>query len=258
MEIIGLRAFADNYIWALRANGHVVVVDPGDAGPVITHLEQSGDKLGAVLITHHHHDHAGGLLELIERFAVPAYGPAVEQIPGVTHQVRGGESIVVPGINTSFDILDVGGHTRGHVAYYHSKHLFCGDALFVLGCGRLFEGTAQQMADSLQRMASLPRDTKTYCAHEYTHINLPFALSVEPNNPILQERALRLKSNIDAGIPTVPALMGEELDCNPFLRCTVPEVMASARNFRGNELHNPVEVFAALRAWRNDFQAVKN
>ncbi len=253
MEIIALRAFADNYIWALRRDGHVAVVDPGDAAPVIKYLQKSGDRLCSILVTHHHRDHVGGLQALTERFAVPVFGPAAEPISGLTHLLAGGENIHVPGINTDFEILDVGGHTRGHVAYYRPKVLFCGDALFTLGCGRLFEGTAQQMFESLQRMASLPRDTLMYCAHEYTRSNLPFALTVDPDNPFLLSRAERLRPMIDAGIPTVPAQLGEEVDSNPFLRCGSPAVIAAAEQFRGKPLQGPVEVFATIREWRNDF-----
>lgn len=255
MEILGLRAFADNYIWVLRDKGHAVVVDPGDAAPVLEHLHTSGDRLGAILITHHHRDHCGGVSELVERFQVPVFGPGKEHIPGLTQHLNGGEKIKVPGIDVHFDVLDVGGHTQGHVAYYRPKVLFCGDALFVLGCGRLFEGTPAQMAASLARIAALPRDTKVYCAHEYAKNNLPFALAVEPGNALLQERAALLRHAIAVGQPTVPMQLGDELDTNPFLRCEIPEVKAAARKFGGyaltNKINTPVDVFAALREWRN-------
>lgn len=152
-----------------------------------------------------------------------------------------------------FDVLDVGGHTRGHIAYYHPKTLLCGDALFVLGCGRLFDGTLAQMAQSMMRIATLPRDTHVYCAHEYAHYNLPFALAVEPGNRQLQKRAARLRQSIEAQQPTVPTLLGDEFDTNPFLRCDSAEVVASARNFSGRTLTNPTETFIALREWRNSF-----
>ncbi|CAG4885334.1 putative hydroxyacylglutathione hydrolase [Georgfuchsia toluolica] len=255
MEILGLRAFADNYIWLLRHKGNAVAVDPGDAAPVLEHLRVSGDRLCAVLITHHHRDHIGGLSELAERFNIPAFGPGNEDIPGLTRIVQGGETIEVPGIGVHFDVLDVGGHTRGHIAYYRPKVLFCGDALFVLGCGRLFEGTPVQMSQSLTRIAALPRETQVYCAHEYAKNNLPFALAVEPGSATLQNRAELLRRSIAAGEPTVPMLLGDELDTNPFLRCEIPEVKEAARNFCGHalnhEINTPVEVFAALREWRN-------
>ena len=251
LTIQGLRAFADNYIWVLRHKGNAVVVDPGDAAPVLEHLRSIGDRLSAILITHHHLDHMGGVSELAEHFKVPVFGPGKEAIPGLTHRLSGGEKIEVPGIDVHFDVLDVGGHTRGHIAYYHPKVLFCGDALFVLGCGRLFEGTPEQMSRSLARIAALPRDTKVYCAHEYAKNNLPFALAVEPGSASLQKRAALLRQAIAASQPTVPMLLGDELDTNPFLRCDVVEVIAAARNFRGQALTNPVDIFAALREWRN-------
>lgn len=253
MEILGLRAFADNYIWVLRQRGSAAVVDPGDAAPVLEHLRASGDRLSAILITHRHPDHIGGIDELVERFKVPVFGPELEDIPGLTHRVHGGETVEVPGIGVHFDVLDVGGHTRGHIAYYRPKVLFCGDALFVLGCGRLFDGTLAQMAASIARIAALPRDTQVYCAHEYARINLPYALAVEPGNKALQERAARLRQAIAAERPTVPMLLGEELDTNPFLRCHVDAVAKAAQDFRGHGLASPVEVFAALREWRNQF-----
>ena len=251
LQIIGLHAFTDNYIWLLRQGVNAVVVDPGDAAPVFEHLARSGDRLTAILITHHHPDHVGGIAALRERFNVPVFGPVREDIPLRTHDLHGGERIAVPGLDIHFDVLDVGGHTKGHIAYYHPKVLFCGDALFVLGCGRLFDGSIEQMAASMNRIAMLPRDTEVYCAHEYAHYNLPFALAVEPGNALLQKRAVTLQQSISARQPTVPMLLGEELDTNPFLRCHIKEVANSARNFIGHELLNEGDTFAALREWRN-------
>ena len=252
MQIIGLPAFVDNYIWLLRQNGNAVVVDPGDAAPVFAHLQSSGDKLTAILITHRHPDHVGGIAALRERFDVPVFGPVRENIPFRTHDLHGGEKIAVPGLDAYFDVLDVGGHTLGHIAYYHPKILLCGDALFVLGCGRLFDGTMKQMAQSIARIAALPRDTQVYCAHEYAHYNLPFALAVEPGNALLQKRAAILQQSIANHQPTVPMLLGDELDTNPFLRCHIPEVIEAARNFSGHSLLNDSDTFAALREWRNN------
>jgi hydroxyacylglutathione hydrolase len=260
LEIIGLRAFSDNYIWVLRRNGTAVVVDPGDARPVIDYLHSSGDRLGAILITHRHPDHIGGISELIDHInsanalpaiAIPVFGPDNEDIPSLTHRLKVGETVKVAGIDAEFHVLDVGGHTRGHIAYYHPKILFSGDALFVLGCGRLFDGTLPQMYQSLLRIAALPRDTQVFCAHEYAHYNLPFALAVEPGNVLLQDRAAMLRQSIAKNQPTVPMLLGDELDTNPFLRCGIDEVIDAAQRHCGRRLITPVETFVALREWRN-------
>ena len=251
MNIIGLPAFTDNYIWVIRHNGNAVVVDPGDAHPVLKHLQTSGDNLTAILITHHHPDHVGGVRTLREKFDVPVFGPVREAIPCRSHDLTGGEHIAVPGLDAQFDVLDVGGHTLGHIAYYHPKILFSGDALFVLGCGRLFEGTPAQMATSLSRIAALPGDTQVYCTHEYAVNNLPFALAVEPGNAALQNRAQYLRAAISSRTPTVPMRLADELDTNPFLRCEVPEVISSAARYRGQPTTDKVDTFAALREWRN-------
>lgn len=250
-EVTGLHAFTDNYIWVLRGHGNAVVVDPGDAHPVLEHLRASGDRLTAILVTHRHPDHVGGVDMLCDRFDVPVFGPLAENIPRRNHAVSGGDRIEVPGLEGTWEVIDVGGHTRGHVAYYRRNILLCGDALFVLGCGRLFDGTMAQMAESIARIAQLPRDTLVYCAHEYAHLNLPFALSVEPHNPLLQRRAAALRAAIADQRPTVPSTLGDELDTNPFLRCEVAEVKQAAGNFRGHALTNRLDVFTALREWRN-------
>ncbi|HEX5393554.1 MAG TPA: hydroxyacylglutathione hydrolase [Rhodocyclaceae bacterium] len=260
MEIIRLRAFADNYIWGLRHQGHLAVVDPGDAAPVSAYLKQSGDRLSAILLTHHHNDHVGGVATLTSALCeggdITVFGPAAENISGVTHPLHGDEEIEVPGIGLSLHIIAVPGHTRGHIAYYHPDQLFCGDTLFPLGCGRLFEGTPDQMWHSLSTLAALPGDTQVYCAHEYTHMNLPFALEVEPGNPQLKARAETLKAHIDAHHPTVPMTLADEIATNVFLRPDSPEVIEAAKAHSGNpHLQSPVGVFAALREWRNTYVA---
>ncbi|QDX80386.1 hydroxyacylglutathione hydrolase [Denitratisoma sp. DHT3] len=268
MDIVRLRAFSDNYIWLLRHGGHVAAVDPGDAQPVIDHLAQSGDRLGAILLTHHHPDHTGGVAELVRRHPVPVFGPAAEDIPGVTHALSGGERIELPfpAAPLALEALDVAGHTRGHLAYryfgdtaergdYRRNILFCGDTLFTLGCGRLFEGSAEQMHRALQRLAALPGDTLVYCAHEYCHYNLPFALAVEPRNPALLRRAEELRRLLAAGQATVPMRLEDELATNPFLRCHLPAVIDAASAHVQRHLTGATEVFAVLREWRNDFKA---
>lgn len=255
MEVLPLRAFADNYIWALRENGRVTVVDPGEAGPVLRYLESSGDTLAAILLTHHHDDHIGGAAELLRHRQVPVFGPAVDAIPFVTHPLRGGEDIELPWPDSTFRVLSLPGHTLGHLIYYRPGMAFCGDVLFNLGCGRIFESTMAAMWRSLETLSTLPADTRVYCAHEYTYLNLPFALAVEPGNPALQARAAQLRPMIAAGQATVPTTLAEELATNPFLRCREAEVAASASRHAGHALQQPDEVFAALREWRNTFKA---
>lgn len=254
MEVLPLRAFADNYIWALRENGCVAVVDPGEAGPVLRHLESSGDKLAAILLTHHHDDHVGGTAELLGHTAVPVYGPDREEIPFLTHPLHDGEQVELAWMEGDFQVMQLPGHTFGHLAYYRPGMVFCGDVLFNLGCGRIFESTMDAMWLSLQALAALPADTRVYCAHEYTYLNLPFALAVEPGNPALQARAAQLRPMIAAGQATVPTTLAAELATNPFLRCHEPEVIASASRHAGHALQQPDQVFAALREWRNSFK----
>lgn len=258
IEILGLHAFDDNYIWLLRAGGRAAVVDPGDAGPVLRHLEQSGDRLCAILATHHHGDHVGGLAELLARAAVPVYGPALENIPGVSHPLSGGERIELQELGLELDIIAVPGHTRGHIAYYGPSlagdgALFCGDTLFGAGCGRLFEGTPMQMHQSLARLAVLPAPTFVYCAHEYTQSNLRFALAVEPDSIAVQRRSENVASARAVGRATIPTTLGVELDTNPFLRCAEPAVRAAAASRLGHAPVDAVETFTAIREWKNRF-----
>ncbi len=257
-EILALPAFDDNYIWLLRADGHVAVVDPGDAVPVLGHLAQTGDRLCAILATHHHGDHVGGLAELLARFPVPVYGPALENIPGVTHPLSGGEHIELPEIDVEFDIIAVPGHTRGHIAYYGpslAEHgaVFCGDTLFGAGCGRLFEGTAAQMQASLARLAALPAPTLVYCAHEYTQSNLRFAAAVEPDSIAVQRRSEQVARDRAAGRATVPSRIRLELETNPFLRWDAPAVRAAAAGRLGHVPADAAEAFTAIREWKNRF-----
>lgn len=256
MQIDPVPAFRDNYLWVVAEGRRAAVVDPGDAGPIEEFLAARGLELAAILATHHHGDHVGGLEELAAHWRCPVFGPAGERIDGLTQRLREDDRIVVPGLGLALDVLDVPGHTAGHIAYVHGgddPFVFCGDTMFACGCGRLFEGTPEQMVKSLGKLAALPAPTRVYCAHEYTMSNIRFAEAVEPGNRRLGERKARDAARRSRNEPTVPSTIGEELATNPFLRCAEPEVVASAERHAGRHLAAPVEVFAEIRRWKNDF-----
>ena len=249
-KILLIPAFKDNYIWLLVSGGRAAVVDPGDPLPVMERLEALGLQLEAILITHHHADHQGGVAALVARWQADVFGPGNESITGCNRPLRGGETITVLGQEVS--VMAVPGHTLGHLAYYLPGALFCGDTLFGAGCGRLFEGTQAQMSDSLAQIAALPEATLVYCAHEYTEANLRFAVAVEPLNVALQDRVKRVAELRAAGKPSVPSTLGEEKATNPFLRSSEPAVIAAALEHAAVDRSN-VAVFAAIRQWRNNF-----
>jgi len=253
LEIIPLPAFKDNYIWTLRAGKNAAVVDPGEAGPVKKYLAREGLSLVAILATHHHPDHVGGIAELVAMANVPVFGPKGEPIPALTHPVGQGDNVEIPALKAEFSVLDIPGHTRAHVAYYGLESLFCGDTLFACGCGRVFEGTAEQMLASLSKLAALPDATKVYCGHEYTLANIKFARAVDPDNRLLAAREERAKALRAAGRPTLPSTLGEERATNPFLRCAEPVVVESANKYLGSRAADPARVFAAIREWKNRF-----
>lgn len=254
-----IRAFQDNYIWLLHDHHshQACVVDPGDAAPVLEALSSRGLSLATILITHHHPDHVGGVPQLVERYDATVYGPDSPRFRDVDVVLRDGDRISILG--REFAVLTVPGHTLDHIAYYHRipgqpPVLFAGDTLFAGGCGRLFEGTAEQMHHSLTRLAELPDDTQMFCAHEYTLANLRFALTVEPGNKALQQRlreAERLREN---DVPTLPSTIALEKATNPFLRSAEPEVIAAAGQYLGKDCSHasPVDTFAAIRLWKDN------
>ncbi len=253
LAIHAVPAFKDNYIWMLVDGRDAVAVDPGDAAPVEEFLAARGLALAAVLATHHHADHVGGLPALATRWKCPTFGPAREVSAALDQRLAEGDRITVPGIGIELAALDIPGHTAGHIALAGAGLLFCGDTLFACGCGRLFEGTPAQMVESLGKLARLPGATRVYCGHEYTIANIRFAEAVEPGNAALAERRAREESKRAGGEPTLPSTIAEELATNPFLRCSEPEVVAAARRHAGRALAGPIEVFAELREWKNAF-----
>ncbi|MEQ1682693.1 MAG: hydroxyacylglutathione hydrolase [Burkholderiaceae bacterium] len=256
MNLIALPAFSDNYIWMLHDGQRAVVVDPGESAPVIEALDSHRLELAAILVTHHHADHVGGIADLRPRLQGAVYGPRRERIPEPFVALDDGDAVEVLGLR--FAVIDVPGHTSGHIAYFTEEGggapiLFCGDTLFSGGCGRLFEGTPAQMHHSLSRLAGLPGATRVCCAHEYTLSNLKFARAVEPVNAALADYTAWCEAQRANGQPTLPSSIATERLVNPFLRCAEPGVALTAQA-RGAPNTDPVAVLAALRQWKNEFR----
>ena len=256
-------AFTDNYLWLLQApdSNAASVIDPGDAEPVLRALETRSLRLVSILLTHHHADHAGGVAELTARTGARVIGPADDRIAGITQTVGGGD-VVDPGVGGArAQVISVPGHTTSHIAYRFGPLgsdprpiLFCGDTLFAAGCGRMFEGTAAQMLNSLDALAALSADTLVYCAHEYTLSNLKFAAAAEPDSPEVAARLAEAASMRAAGMATVPSTIAIERATNPFLRTDQRGVIAQAATQLGRTPADRIETFAALRQWKNDFR----
>lgn len=254
--IEAIPACFDNYIWMIGAPGRsaVAVADPGDAAPVLEILDERRLDLAAVLLTHHHADHVGGVGAILDRHQVPVFGPAREAIPGVDNPVQEDQVVALADLDLYLRIVEVPGHTSGHVAYVGPDFALVGDTVFAGGCGRVFEGTMDQMYGSLAKLAGLPPETAIYCAHEYTVANLRFALEVEPANATLAQRLEDALAARQAGRPTVPSVLADELATNPFLRCDQPAVRAAAERRAGRRLVSEAEVFAVLRGWKDGWR----
>ncbi len=254
IQVINIPAFTDNYIWLVtnEERKFAAIVDPGDAEPVIAELNRRDMQPIALLITHHHADHVGGIEKLCAAYPdLVVYGPASEYVPHISTALREGQQVHLEPLGLNFAVLDIPGHTAGHIAYYGEGSLFCGDTIFGTGCGRVFDGSLDTLHASLSRLAELPLDTLIYCAHEYTLDNIGFAKWVEPDNTDLDERQQACWELLDAGRATVPFRLETEFLSNPFLRTHIPEVIAKAEEVAGRELKTQDEVFAVLRIWKD-------
>ena len=251
-EITALPALNDNYIWAIHQDSHAIVVDPGEAAPVMAFLKANDLQLTAILCTHRHHDHVGGIDELREVYNVPVYGRCHPNNPHITHDLKEGDQLKLDVPTIVFNIIDVPGHLVDHIAFVAPGIVFSGDILFGAGCGRNFEGTLAQLQHSLQRLADLPDNTLVYSSHEYTAANLRFAIACEPDNPEIQQRNQTTQQLRAANQITLPTHIALEKATNPFLRCTQPELIHTMQQ-RGLTDTSELGVFTALRLWKNHF-----
>lgn len=254
IEVIPLKAFTDNYIWALVSKKSVYVVDPGDPNPVLSFLKENDLNLKGILITHHHFDHTGGIKTLVDKFNIPVFGPSGSKIEGISNELKENDSIRI--FEQTFKIFEVPGHTLDHIAYYSEdsqKLLFCGDTLFSGGCGRLFEGTPLQMYESLAKLKNLSPDTLVYCTHEYTESNLNFAVVVNNKNEFLKNYHSEVQSKRKNDEITLPSSIGKELKINPFLRLNDENIISNASNFSSSILTEEVDTLKAVREWKDNF-----
>jgi hydroxyacylglutathione hydrolase len=262
IHITPIKAFSDNYIWAIINENVATLVDPGDADVCIEFLENNQLTLNAILITHHHSDHTGGIESLVDycqqkQWSLTVYGPANENIPHCDVKLKENDTVILDELNMNLQIIDLPGHTAGHIAYFAHDHimpiLFCGDTLFSGGCGRLFEGTPQQMLTSLTKLVDLPDHTKVYCTHEYTQANLAFALTVEPDNQALVNYNLKVNEMRSKGLSTIPSTIQLEKQINPFLRCHKQSIQISAQQFATDTNPTTQDTFTTIRRWKDQF-----
>jgi hydroxyacylglutathione hydrolase len=249
IKIIPIPAFEDNYIWLLHNSRHAVVVDPGDAAPVMDYLAKHDLTLSAILITHHHSDHIDGVPSLLAYRAVPVYAPSYENYAFAHIPLAESDEITLPEIAQTFRVMWLPGHTLDHIAYANDDYLFCGDVLFGAGCGRLFEGTPSQLFKSLNRLKALKGNTKVFCTHEYTAKNIAFAQTLEPENADLMARKQRVQTLRNKHLPSLPSTIALELQTNPFLRCEQASIIKNSHAENSDEL----SVFTAIRSLRNHY-----
>lgn len=253
IEITPILAFNDNYIWMIAnpTSQQVWIVDPGQAAPVIAALEKKHYSPTGILVTHHHFDHTGGIEQLVKQYDCPVYGPTNDPITICSHRLTEQDTLSFPDTDLHFSVLDIPGHTKGHIAFFGGGLLFCGDTLFTGGCGRLFEGTPAEMVQSLTKLSQLPPNTRVYCGHEYTLANLAFAKIIEPDNFDIEQRIHDTKKLRAQNLPTVPSTIKIELATNPFLRCDQPVVIQAAEKYAQKKLNTTIDVFATIRQWKN-------
>jgi hydroxyacylglutathione hydrolase len=251
LSIEPIAAFDTNYIWAIHNGKQCAVVDPGSSREPLAFLADRNLELVALILTHHHHDHIGGVDAILEKHPVPVWGPADSRMPQVTKVVAEGDRAEVPELDLTLDVLETPGHTTTHIVYHNDEILLAGDTLFSIGCGRLFEGTPAQMQQSLDKLSPLPGSIKVYCAHEYTVDNCRFATQVEPDNPALAHRHEQARQQRNNNQVTIPSTLTEERAANPFLRTREPTVIQAANHHQPGTGTDPAAVFGVIRRWKD-------